>query len=97
VGAGSRRDRGVGGVSDGWFNEREPYDRDSDPPKNSPDFCWSHYVIEPMPDNCYRVCGECMHAFPTEADLIRDMWMEWGDYRHAGDQVHSCPHCIHDF
>jgi len=63
----------------------------------SPDFCWSHYVIEPMPDNCFRVCGECMHVFATEADLIRDMWMEWGDYRHAGDQIHSCPHCIHDF
>lgn len=32
--------------------------------------CWSHYEIEPLGENPYRVCFECGHVYRTPADLV---------------------------
>lgn len=75
------------------------------------DWCWSHGRSEPVDDDTYRVCGECFHAFQTEADLIREHNAELAEMRkrHSGEanaeisdatsgaEIWTCPHCIHDF
>lgn len=33
------------------------------------DECYIHGE-EPIPENCYLVCGECGHAYPTAEDLM---------------------------
>lgn len=68
-----------------------------DPPESDPDWCYSHCRSEPGP--YFKACGECFHAFPTEADLIADDLAAdggGGTARRAED-IWSCPHCLHDF
>lgn len=33
------------------------------------DTCWFH-GFEPIPPHCFRVCGECGHAYATAEDLL---------------------------
>jgi hypothetical protein len=33
------------------------------------DTCWFH-GFEPLPPHCFRVCGECGHAYATAEDLL---------------------------
>lgn len=75
------------------------------------DWCWSHGRSEPMGADIYRMCGECFHVFPTEAELIADHNRELAEMRKrhsdeasaempdatSGEEIWSCPHCIHDF
>lgn len=32
--------------------------------------CWSHYEIEPLGLDPYRVCFECGHVYQSPADLV---------------------------
>lgn len=75
------------------------------------DWCWSHGRSEPMDADSYRACGECSHVFQTEAELIADHNRELAEMRErhsdeanaeirdvtSGEEIWSCPHCIHDF
>jgi hypothetical protein len=73
------------------------------------DWCYSHGCVEPDDENTYRACLECSHVFQTEADLIREHNGLLADMRKrhpgdpaqpdvtSGDQIWTCPHCIHDF
>ncbi len=72
-----------------------------------PDYCFSCNAHEPLEPTYYRVCGECLHVFRTEADLLL-LHNEILDELSvsavtavkkvtSGEQVFSCPKCIHDF
>jgi hypothetical protein len=37
-----------------------------------PHYCYSCGTHEPLPDKWYRMCGECLHVFVTEAELVRE-------------------------
>jgi hypothetical protein len=59
--------------------------------------CQIHHVIESSDENTYLECGECWHVFQTEDDLL-NADAEWrGERLSNGDDVWSCPECIHDF
>ncbi|MFJ4828452.1 hypothetical protein ACIP79_00700 [Streptomyces sp. NPDC088747] len=79
------------------------------PERVTEDWCFSHGRVEPDDENTYRVCLECSHVFQTEADLIRDHNAELAEVRvrqpgapvlpdaTSGEEIWTCPHCIHDF
>lgn len=60
--------------------------------------CWFH-GLEPIPDDVYRVCLECGHAWMREA--LEAAHHELGDDPDAeptpAERIWSCPLCIHDF
>jgi hypothetical protein len=63
--------------------------------------CEIHHVDEPG-DDVYRYCLECNHVFPTEQALQRDDLEIRKQYEDSPeilpvDQIHSCPHCTHDW
>ncbi|WP_431911643.1 hypothetical protein [Nonomuraea jabiensis] len=42
-----------------------------EPPDFGPDFCWSCYKDEPIPEGgAYQVCFECSHVYVTWEDLV---------------------------
>jgi hypothetical protein len=49
----------------------------------------------------YRLCGECLHTYPTAAELIFEYWANAPDdlpYAEiTADQILFCPLCSHDF
>lgn len=74
--------------------------------------CQIHHVIEVyLHGRDYKVCGECWHVWPTEADFRRDceaLAMEMNTSPWRGNdpewttpddlsKVYSCPLCSHDF
>lgn len=71
-------------------------------------FCYSHYRLEHVPDDVYRVCGECGHVYPQEINLRLDFLADY-NYRAtqesapllqeapSGEEIFFCQHCIHDF
>lgn len=80
----------------GTTGERSPNDR-----------CAIH-GHEPIPANCYRVCGECWHAYATADELIEADYAVRLDLAEADgladlverrdpDLIHICPLCTHDF
>jgi hypothetical protein len=66
----------------------------------SEDQCWLHGE-EPIPRGCYRVCGECGHAFATAGELLdaeRRICAEMGfTGAESAEDVVVCPLCTHDF
>ena len=68
-----------------------------------PDFCWSCYKDEPIPETgAFQVCGECFHVYVTEDDLLAShnrVLAEMGEPPRIelGDLRHFCGECIHDF
>lgn len=63
-------------------------------PWEDPLFCAVHYKPEPAG---YLRCGECWHSFATEDELL-DEDAKWRGHRLTkGEDVFSCPVCIHDF
>lgn len=74
----------------------------------SADRCFFHGV-EPVPNDCYRVCGECGHAFVTaeallqaEHDVVEEInRASLTDWRAVpsenADDIHFCPLCTHDW
>lgn len=40
------------------------------------DLCAYHNAIEPITDDTYLVCNECLHAWQTEADFLADCGKE---------------------
>lgn len=65
------------------------------------DWCYSCHKPEPLPANFFRICGECMHCFVTEAELRAAMaatHRECGLPPPAPDApLWVCPLCAHDF
>jgi hypothetical protein len=44
---------------------------DEEAPDFGPDFCWSCYKDEPIPEGgAYQVCFECKHVYVTAEDLV---------------------------
>ncbi|WP_158881907.1 hypothetical protein [Amycolatopsis anabasis] len=64
------------------------------------DECFFH-GHEPLPENYYRVCGECGHVFATADELLRrerEIANEVGFQPETDpDRVYVCPLCAHDF
>ena len=60
-----------------------------------PDLCWFHGE-EPVPDDAYRVCGECGHAWAREALIAADAEKFNGSPRNP-ETIYACPLCVHDF
>lgn len=64
------------------------------------DECWFHGE-EPIPPGCYKVCGECWHAFATAEDLLeaeREICARMGlTPAESAEDVVICPLCTHDF
>lgn len=59
--------------------------------------CQIHHVDE-YAVGAYRTCHECFHVFFTEADLIGAHNRDPGARQvTSGDEMWSCPECIHDF
>ena len=57
---------------------------------------------EPIPEDFYRVCGECLHCWPTPEELMVDVATiarQVGLTAIPADPatVFSCPLCAHDF
>lgn len=71
------------------------------PPYNAygnDDLCAIH-GYEPVPPNCFRICGECGHAYATAEDLLRinhELWGDQFDVR-AVESILDCPLCTHDW
>lgn len=72
------------------------------------EWCYSCCEIEPLPENPFQVCGECMHYWATEQELVDDYNRVVDEINEeekeivcervtSGDQVFCCPRCIHDF
>jgi len=63
------------------------------------DRCFFH-GIELIPEGCYRVCGECGHAW-TEEKLLLAHNEILDEFDHPEvfdpDEVFSCPLCAHDW
>lgn len=77
-----------------WSSIPHPPTEDCDPWH-----CAWHDIDEQA--NGYRVCGECLHTFPTAADLVWDYWYTAPrgielDVKTA-DEIWFCPWCAHDF
>lgn len=61
--------------------------------------------IKPAPEgdrDPYRVCAECGHVFPTEADLYRDYEQKTIEVGltfilKRAKYIRFCPHCFHNF
>lgn len=75
------------------------------PPAPEPDFCYVHpdfcyfHGHEPVPEDCFRVCGKCGHAYGSAEDLLCLHIEEMGDVYPAAtvEDVLYCPLCTHDW
>jgi hypothetical protein len=63
--------------------------------------CFWHNIDEPTEG--YRLCYECMHMYPTEAELIGAYWDAFPEDTPlimaplSGATITFCPLCSHDF
>lgn len=68
--------------------------------------CHSHNIDEPKEG--YRLCLECGHCFTNAAELTaadynwqrtghRQGWTSQEPQHRNAENIHSCPHCTHDF
>lgn len=70
-------------------------------------WCYGCMRCEPSREGDYLVCGECMHVFRTEAELVeQDLtvaqrvaeWMGAGELLpRSASEIIVCPVCAHDF
>lgn len=73
------------------------------------DWCAIH-GHEPLPENYYKICGECLHCWPTREEFLADVQknladmanvpVEWGPMpprAATDDDEHVCPLCTHNF
>jgi hypothetical protein len=82
------------------------------PDVNPYEICAMHDRHEPSLPGDYKVCGECLHVWRTEADFVRDALAEYelhaqaslkyygkdiGPYQGDPRQQPFCPLCTHDF
>lgn len=65
--------------------------------KSIDDHCYAHNVDEPVTAGTFRVCGECRHAFQTQADLVAADQKSLGEEARDPSAIYSCPVCAHDF
>jgi hypothetical protein len=57
--------------------------------------CGEQYTHEDY-EQCFRYCGECLHVYRTEQELV-DMYNLFGHSVTDAEKIYSCPCCIHDF
>lgn len=75
--------------------------RGEDHPLHRVVYCYTHDTLEPLGADPYVVCGECLHVYRTEAELVA-LYNTLGfpflmrELKH-GDEVTFCQFCMHDF
>lgn len=63
--------------------------------------CAWHHVDEP--EDGYRVCGECLHTYPTRLHLAWTYWrrapkeVPYRDRIRLPSRIFFCPECSHNF
>ena len=72
-----------------------PFDRDN-VVAGAPLECWWHGE-EVIPEDVYRVCMECGHAWTLEALEAADAERYPDMGRRPAEDIFSCPLCVHDF
>lgn len=60
------------------------------------DHCHYHNEDEPA-SGAYRVCGECLHAYMTDHDLMNSYNEALPQSQVTVEQIAFCPLCAHDF
>ena len=60
-------------------------------------WCVYHMCSEEVIGEPYRICGECSHVFASEEVLLQAAIEMWAQRFEFGDDIHSCPYCIHDW
>lgn len=76
----------------------------------SPDFCWSHYRLEPSDEQTFQVCFECNHVYQGASDLVMAYRLareEMSPLMTASEAMEGwickasditfCQYCLHDF
>lgn len=60
--------------------------------------CYFHGE-EPIPEDCYILCGECWHAWTVESLLEEHnkILSHYGVTEENPENIFSCPLCTHDF
>lgn len=76
----------------------EPWPYDWPPSEH----CHWHEAHEPIPENAYTVCGECMHVYATAEELIAAYIDNAPPNTPNLDTIKVtdimfCPLCMHDF
>jgi len=80
----------------------------NNPVWEDPNFCYGHQEVHEPIENPYLVCGECLHPFGTEKDLVdayvdglNEYLMENEDPLVASQvnpaTIPGCPVCLHSF
>lgn len=89
-----------------WYDHGEcPCVAEGDPSKS---FCYSHYEVEYVPGDVYRICGECGHVYEQAINLqLTFMSIHNHLMKQDGgtvltepppvEEIFFCQHCIHDF
>lgn len=67
----------------------------------NPDLHCHEHDVDTEPMKGYRWCPECWHMFATPAELLAEhnkVLASLGLPPETDvEQVHTCPHCVHDF
>lgn len=70
-------------------------------PLHSVVHCYHHDELEPLGEDPYVVCVECLHVYRTETELIelyntmaQPFWLVPVEH---GDEITFCQFCMHDF
>lgn len=69
-----------------------------EPERNMDDWCAWHNRPEPLTENDFRLCGECLHVWRTRDEFLADVEAAC---REAGvpmdPDLPFCPLCTHDW